>query len=385
MPKKINIQDFIARSNIIHKNKYDYNQFIYVNYDTPGIIICPIHKEFEQKPDYHLNGCGCPWCGGTVQDTNKTFIEKANKKHKNKYTYDTVEYVNQRTKVEIKCPYHNVFIQFPINHLNGAGCPKCANKRTSNRKKLKQNQFIILANLKHNNIYDYTYSVYISCFEKIRIDCRRHNDFYQTPGSHLAGTGCPKCANEKSSIRQRDTIEKFIEKARIIHGNKYNYDKFEYINSHIKATIICDICGPFEQTPSNHLSGKGCWFCNRAKTNEKIVFNILKYNNIEFYHNYDIRKINSGRKLYVDFYIPKLKIIIEYNGEQHYGPIQFGPNDKSNTIERFEKQQIRDKYLENFCLENNIKLISIDGRKYKYNKLIKYINEIMKDINGFSI
>ena len=59
--------------------------------------------------------------------TKENFISRSNKIHKGKYDYSLVEYINNSTNVEIICPENGSFLQTPANHLYGKGCPKCAN------------------------------------------------------------------------------------------------------------------------------------------------------------------------------------------------------------------------------------------------------------------
>lgn len=77
----------------------------------------------------------------------------------------------------------------------------------------------------------------------------------------MRGQGCPKCKAIKTSERCRKSYDKFVEDARKVHGDKYDYSKFKYVNSLTKGIIICPKHGEFEQLPSNHLSGKGCSKC----------------------------------------------------------------------------------------------------------------------------
>ena len=75
--------------------------------------------------------------------------------------------------------------------------------------------------------------------------------------------GCKKC----SLVNNRSHKEEFIEKARIEHGNKYNYDLVEYTNSKTKVKIFCNHCQRiFEQIPNGHLRGKGCNTCSIIKS-----------------------------------------------------------------------------------------------------------------------
>jgi hypothetical protein len=128
---------FINRSNIIHNNLYDYSKIDYKNMNTKVDIVCQKHGVFQQIPNSHSRGQGCPKCGKIKNGANKTkrakkeFIEKANLLHKNKYDYSLVEYKNSQTKVIIICPDHGEFKQKPNGHLSGQ-CVKCADaNRTS--------------------------------------------------------------------------------------------------------------------------------------------------------------------------------------------------------------------------------------------------------------
>ena len=122
-------------------------------------------------------------------------------------------------------------------------------------------QFIEEANIRHDFKYDYSKTQYINKREKVCIICPIHGEFWQEASSHLKGCGCPKCGKESSQKRQSLNTEQFIERAKKIHGNKYDYSKTEYINSSTKVCIICPIHGEFWQRPTEHLRGRGCKKC----------------------------------------------------------------------------------------------------------------------------
>lgn len=115
---------FITKANVTHNNKYDYSLVNYINSLTCVEIICPIHGVFKQRPKNHLIGKECQKCSGTYMDTDY-FIEKANKKHGFMYDYTKVCFKNATEKVIITCKTHGYFEQTPNSHLNGAGCPIC--------------------------------------------------------------------------------------------------------------------------------------------------------------------------------------------------------------------------------------------------------------------
>jgi len=129
MSKRLTTFDFINNSKNVHGEKYDYSLVKYINAKTKVKIICKEHGIFEQNPDNHISkNQGCPICGGTKKSNTKAFIIKAKNNHNNKYDYSLVKYINNKNKVKIICPIHGVFEQTPEKHLIGQGCPKCVNK-----------------------------------------------------------------------------------------------------------------------------------------------------------------------------------------------------------------------------------------------------------------
>lgn len=198
----------------------------------------------------------------------RTFIEKAIKVHGKKYNYEKVVYKDSQTKVCIICPEHGEFWQTPANHLSGHGCPKCATNRVHERQISSTDVFVKKAKLIHGDKYDYSKAHYTKNNVKICIICPEHGEFWQTPANHLSGQGCPRCGKVSMSKKQTTAVEKFIEKARRIHGNRYDYSKVEYKNANEKVCIICPEHGEFWQTPSAHINGKqGCPACGREKSN----------------------------------------------------------------------------------------------------------------------
>ena len=78
--KKLITQEFIDRARAVHGDKYVYSFVEYKNNCEKVHIICQEHGMFEQRPNYHLSGKGCPKCGiESKKHTNESFIEKAAK------------------------------------------------------------------------------------------------------------------------------------------------------------------------------------------------------------------------------------------------------------------------------------------------------------------
>ena len=356
--------NFIIKSKEIHGNRYDYSLTEYKGSHHKVKIICPKHGMFEQRASSHISGRGCKKCSDEKSKLSKNkILEKLNivnfKLFSNKYDYSLVEYINSKTKIKIICKEHGVFEQRLDHHLNGSSCPNC-----SGNKKLTQNDFINKSKKTHGDKYDYTSVKYINNITKVKIICPRHGMFEQSPSNHMLGKGCKKC---KSNVF---TTDDFIEKSKEIHGDKYDYSLVKYINSKTKVKIICKNHGVFEQIPCNHIHVRmkqGCPLCNESK-GELEIKKVLDKLNIFYIQEYKIFEENKKYPLRADFYIPKFNTIIEFNGIQHYKPVEKFGGKKifKQTIER----DVRKKKI---CDKNNIKIINI-----KYND-INIVEKILLD------
>ena len=137
---KLTTEEFIAKAKAVHGDRYDYSKVEYVGTKTKICIICKEHGEFLQSPKKHLLGQGCIKCHHNYLAKRyslgkEKFIEKAHAVHNGFYDYSKVEYVNSHTQVQILCPLHGVFNQEPASHLQGHGCPICANIENGNKRR----------------------------------------------------------------------------------------------------------------------------------------------------------------------------------------------------------------------------------------------------------
>ena len=360
-------EEFITKSKEIHGNKYDYSKAEYINVKTKICIICPEHGEFYQRYSDHLNGCGCRECSINklkrynnliAKNCGNEFVEKARKVHGDKYDYSKVEYINAHTKVCIICPVHGEFWQKPTDHLNGYGCLKCSGKE-----KLTTRKFINRSIKVHGSKYDYSKVEYENTEKKVCIICPEHGEFWQTPHAHLRGQGCPICgkiinllANQE---RFKESKDEFVEKAKQVHGDKYDYSKVEYINNSTKVCIICPVHGEFWQKPVNHIRGQGCPICKESKLEKEVRLFLIK-NNINFQQQKAFDWLKSKGNLLLDFYLPDYNIAIECQGRQHFEPVDhFG--GKKGLIEC----EYRDNIKYNLCKKNKINIIYYSSEKIK--------------------
>jgi len=372
---KYTTETFIKKANEIHNNKYDYSLIEYINTQTLINIVCPQHGIFKQIPANHIRNNkprGCPNCAKNKKLTTETFIKKAKEVHSDKYDYSLVKYVNANTKIKIICPKHGVFEQKPFLHLQNYGCQICGNNI-----KLTTETFIKKAKEVHGDKYNYSLAKYVGSHLKIKIICPKHGVFEQKPNNHLCGQGCYRCGETiRSNIKFINANNSFLIKANKIHSNLYDYSLVQYKNNRSKIKIICSKHGVFEQKVNSHLSGHGCPECNISKGELKIK-NILDEKNIEyaFQKTFDDCITPNNRKLKFDFYLPNQNILIEYDGKQHYVPLNYFGGIKSFNV-RKEYDEIKNK----FAKDNNITLLRIPYFKYKIiDKLIQKIIENKKD------
>lgn len=367
--RKTSRDDFIVRARKVHGSKFDYSLLPNKFHMRDKIkIICPRHGVFEQNAGNHLTGRGCNKCKYNTL-TPQEFVDRAKEIHGDTYDYSRVDYRNATTKVAITCKIHGVFLQTPILHLRGCGCPKCkpsliASKHVKENGTLylkdKTKWFIQEARKVHGNNYIYDKVQYTKSCENVTITCRKHGDFQQTPNSHLCGSGCEKCGKDKISIDFRISLEDFIETSNKIHFNKYEYSLVKLPERTTdKVEIICPIHGVFKQTMYAHVHGNGCPCCRRFSKGEAAIDNYLSKKGFKYKRQFFFRNENlfcKNKRCFVDFCVFKgnKKIFIEYNGNQHYEPVEHWGGE-----EKYNEQKERDLAVEVYCSEHHIKLIVI--------------------------
>jgi len=207
------------------------------------------------------------------------------------------------------------------------------------RKKITTEEFIKRAKKIHGHKYDYGMTEYFVAVKKVIIKCHIHGQFLQLPSNHLKW-GCKKCAILNTAKKRRLTTKEFIRKAKNKHGNKYDYSQVKYINSRSSVILICHIHGEFEQLSNHHLQGKGCPDC-KHKNQGKVKEFLIKYfkdwiitSNKKIWDKY--RECNHRR--HCDFWLEKdgVKLMVEYDGQQHFAPVSFGCRDSIRVENKFK-------------------------------------------------
>jgi phage FluMu protein Com len=124
-------------------------------------------------------------------------------------------------------------------------------------RKFTTEQFIEKAITIHGDTFDYSNVEYTNDRGKVKIRCKVHGIFLQSPGNHTRGYGCKLCVSDKHTV----TKDEFVARSNIIHGSKYDYSEFMYRKTSIKGIIVCPRHGKFLQTPNSHTQGSGCRQC----------------------------------------------------------------------------------------------------------------------------
>ena len=382
-------QGFLKRAWEIHGDKYDYTKTKYTNIRTRVTITCPDHGDFVQTPSAHVHlrynahhdammASGCPQCATyRAAHSRRITPDQYNEilKEKKGGTIIAIEpYFNNRTNIKHQCTVcQHVWSPRPANVLSGGGCPPCSLKQRAQAQMKTPEQFLIDAKNVHGDKYDYSKTVYTGAFEKVTITCPIHGDFEQAASSHTKGSGCFECGLEVTQEAFAKnyvplTTAQFIQKAKEVHGDRYDYSKTKWVKATVPVVITCKEHGDFMLGhPHGHVSqGRGCPLCcaNRTRTEgqfrETLEEYFSKFGDYKFPSIFPkwLRNPNSGHVLQLDGYCEELQLAFEFQGRQHYEPIDFYGGEL-NLI----KVRRRDDFKKTICAREGVTLLCIDGRK----------------------
>lgn len=305
--------------------------------------------------------------------TVEEFIELCSKKHNGFYLYnkETIGFETNLSRINVICPIHGEFQILAGYHLHGGQCSQC----NPNAKK----NFVKCNNLKyktdeelhnklkeiHGDKYDLSNVHTCKVTDRIHPICKEHNiELDITLKDFLRGNGCNLCGIESSREKRKLPISEFVTKCNEIYNNQYDYSYITYKSLRDYIYPICPIHGKFKVSAEGHLrSNCGCQKCGRGNHTFSAtqLYNFIKENFSDA-----ITEKNIDR-LRLDIFIPSLNIGIEYQGLQHFKPINFYGGEKS-----FILQQERDIRKYNKCKELGIKLFYFTDDK-KCNDL--FLNE----------
>lgn len=313
----------------------------------------------------------------TLEERQLNFIEKCKAKHPNEnLDYSKVCYTNNRTHVIIidhdldeNGVEYGEFKATPSNLLKGQSHPRKRGNKISSSKSFTQEDVIKRFKEVHKNEnLDYSQVVYKNMHTKVKIishdlrpDGTEYGEFWQEPCVHLKGCTHPEIGVKKYSDKLRYTTETFIEKAKKIYGDKYDYSKVNYVSSKTKVCVICNVTdkngnkhGEFFTSPDLFLMGKSCPKCgNHLSYGEDEIYDFI----VSFFGKENVikcdKKVLDGKE--IDIYIPSKKIGFEFNGIRWHS-------------EKFNKGKYYHLEKRNLAKERGITLIHIFEDEYLVSK-----------------
>lgn len=429
MPRKLTHEEYVERVKNINSNIEVIGT--YINSTLPILHKCKIDDyEWEARPNTILNGGGCPKCGGNVRKTQEEYIREVLEINPNIEIVG--KYIGANSKILHRCKTDGYeWYATPSNILKGIGCPKCSGKNKKTHEEYVTEVSDINPNIEvvgkyinnHTNIlhrckidgcewmasphnilrgrrcprctkkekYDHKEYVsrvarinqdievvgkYVNATTKILHKCKIDGfKWYTTPHNILQGKGCPDCARKKLRNKLVKSHDKYVDELLIINRNIKVIG--QYVNSQTPITHKCLICDcEWEASPSNTLKGVGCPNCGSCNSiGEKAISDWFEEYNFSFQRQKTFDDCKDKIKLRFDFYLPDYNILIEYNGRQHYEPIEYFGGQKA-----FETQVLRDKIKKEYCQKNNILLFEIPYYSDLREELVK-LYEIIQTKN----
>jgi hypothetical protein len=208
---------------------------------------------------------------------------------------------------------------------------------------------------------------YINRKTKILHKCKKCGyEWFVAPGGLLSGHGCPKCMGVAPKTQEQYIIEV---------SNKTNNISVigRYVNIYTPILHRCKICdNEWLANPNNILSGYGCPKCSQSH-GERDIVKWLDDNSISYIPQYKFDGCRDKKPLPFDFYLPEYNLCIEYDGEQHFRPVDFSGKGRQQAERQFKIVQLHDKLKNLYCEQNNIDLLRISYQQNVEEELNKFL------------
>lgn len=286
------------------------------------------------------SGCPACWVN-SITRTTEAFVERALASHGDAFDYSRCSYVNSQTKITIGCKSCGLwFQQIPNNHVRGVGCPNCSRRR-GDHKRLAASAatFIERARLVHGDKYDYSNVVYKGNAASVSILCLSCKGvFEQSPGNHLAKKGCTNCATQRRARSRTKSKEMFVREAEAVYGlDVFDYSSTDYVKAHSPVFILCLKCyKPFSRTPASHLQGHACPYCSYGKSVSSSETTWLDSLGVPVRQH--LIRLPSGRKTKVDGFDPRTSTVYAFLGSfWHADPRRCDPEADHPVIGKKNK------------------------------------------------
>lgn len=184
---------------------------------------------------------------------------------------------------------------------------------------------------------------------------------------------CPKCSHNA-----KRTTSSFRKELYNLFGKEYSL-RGAYVNAKTYVRLTHNVCGnSWNVTPDSIKQGTKCPVCKESK-GERMVREILIQNNIAYQPQYRFERCRSKNTLPFDFYLSELNVCIEYDGIQHYKPIDFASKGIEWAENNFRNSIERDKIKTDFCEKTHISLIRIPYNLTKQ-QVVNLLGSLLGDI-----
>ena len=342
----------------------------YIDAKTSITHKCLIHGiEWKARPDNILHGKGCPFCSNECRRASQVSTHEEYVRNMKKANPDVAvigRYINASTKIMHKCLIHDIeWEMIPSNALKGCGCPKCHTTRIS-ASKTRQHEWYIneVASISPHIL---VVGKYVGRKIPIKHYCTKHDVEWDTrPEDILRGSGCRLCGREKISANGKKTFDEYRSELKSCNPDIICIGEYECATKH--ARHRCMSCGyEWYATPSNILFGTGCPNCNESR-GEKNIKIWLNEHNIAYTTQKKFDDCVDKHPLPFDFYLPDYNKLIEYDGRQHFEPVDYFGGQSA-----FEKLIYHDHIKTEYCVKNNIDLLRIPYYKDIFTELNNYI------------
>ena len=346
---KLTNEEYVSRLKVINPQVVPIDA--YINRCTSITHMCLIDGYiWRTSPSSILSGRGCPKCAGNLHKTHDEYVCELFNINPNIIVIE--QYIDAQTKILHQCKIDgHVWRVAPTTILNGCGCPKCANKIRSMDFMKSHDEYV--RQLNDINQYIEVLEEYqgtdIPILHKCKLD---GHEWHARPHNVLNGVGCPKCANNirRTHSEYMALVEKINPHIEVIG---------DYINSDTPILHRCKIDNnTWMVRPADIIKGRGCPRCSQSH-GEKQISCWLVNQNIVFIAQKRFDGCRNKNALPFDFYLPEYNICIEYDGIQHFEPVDFAGKGEEWAWQRFKETQYNDEVKNQYCNNNNIILLRI--------------------------
>lgn len=245
--------------------------------------------------------------------------------------------------------------------LQGHGCRKCYDKRNSQKRLISLGE--VQKRISESGSNAVIIGDYIDTKHKCNAKCSDCGNIWRPNVSEIMrGHSCPCCSKIKQGINRRLSEEEYRKRCEELYGTIYDLSELNYTTIRNNVYPICKRHGKVEINAYQFLKGNGCLKCKMHSGQNKLS-EYLKKNDIKIedeYNKFEWLKTEKGGRMSLDMYLVEYNIAIEYQGRQHFEPV-----DKFGGEKEFQNTKERDLNKKKACRKHGVELIYFIPNKYE--------------------